>query len=94
MIVLLSGYQVLLFAERLALPGSVPRVPRTPVFWIVWVASACSLVAIVYVPSLAHLFRVAMPAAARVTTAMVIGVASVAWRLIPRLARRGEAGSS
>ncbi len=83
LIVMLSGYQVLLFAERLALPGTVPRLPRTPVFWIVWVASALSLIAMLRVPSLAALFRVAVPTAAQIATAAAIGVVSVAWRLIP-----------
>jgi Ca2+-transporting ATPase len=87
LIALLSGYEVLLFAERLALPGALPRIPRTSVFWIVWVASALSVVAILRVPSLAGVFRVAMPAATHITIAAGAGVASVAWRLIPQLMR-------
>jgi len=84
LIVLLAGYQVLLFAERLALPGSVPRVPRTLVFWTVWVMAALSLVAILSVPAMAHLFRVELPTRADVASAVFIGVLSVTWRLILR----------
>ena len=60
LVVLLAGYQTLLFAERLALPElSVTRIPRTPVFWTVWCAAALSLVAICTLPAVAHAFRVA-----------------------------------
>jgi Ca2+-transporting ATPase len=84
LIVLLAGYQMLLFAERLALPGLVPRVPRTRVFWVVWVASAFSLGTMLTVPSIAQLFRVAAPPPGQAVVAMVIGVASVGWRLLRR----------
>jgi P-type Ca2+ transporter type 2C len=83
LVVLLSGYQVLLFAERLSLPGSVPRIPRTPMFWLVWIASALSLIAILRVPPLAEVFRVTMPTGAQMTAAVILGALSVAWRLIP-----------
>jgi hypothetical protein len=83
LIVLLAGYQVLLFVERLALPGLTPRIPRTPVFWIVWVASALSLAAMLCVPSLAQLFRVAMPPVDQIAITAAIGAGSIAWRLIP-----------
>jgi Ca2+-transporting ATPase len=83
LIVLLSGYQVLLFAERLSLAGTVSRIPRTAVFWIVWIASAFSLVAMLWVPALADMFRVMRPTVTRITVAALIGVAAVAWRLVP-----------
>jgi Ca2+-transporting ATPase len=86
--VLIAGYQILLFAERLALPGSLPRVPRTLVFWTVWVASACSLWVILTVPSVAQLFKVAVPPTAAIMSAALIGTLSVAWRLIPRPSHR------
>jgi len=83
LVVLLSGYQMLVFAERLSLPAlHVDAVPRTGVFWTVWCASALSLVAILYVPALARTFRVAPPDAAQVLVAMAIGVAVVAWRFV------------
>ena len=85
LIVLLAGYQTLLFVERLALPGSIPRMPRTPIFWTIWMASTLSLVVILAVPTVAHLFRVAMPNTADIVSAVFIGVVSVAWRLLPRL---------
>ena len=47
LIVLIAGYQTLVFAERLALPAlAVERIPRTLVFWTVWAASAVSLLLI------------------------------------------------
>ena len=92
MIVLLAGYEILLFAERLALPGSVPRIPRTLVFWTVWIASGLSLAVILHVPSIARLFRVALPATPDIASAVAIGVLSVAWRLVPRSTRGGQAG--
>jgi Ca2+-transporting ATPase len=82
LIVLLAGYQVLLFAERLALPGSVPRIPRTSVFWIVWAASALSFVAILSVPSITDLFRVALPSQLGIVSAVFTGILCVIWRLI------------
>jgi Ca2+-transporting ATPase len=90
LIVLLAGYQVLLFAERLALPGSVRRIPRTPVFWIVWVASAISFVVILSVPSVAELFRVALPSRLGIVSAAFTGIVCVIWRLIMDSARAGE----
>jgi Ca2+-transporting ATPase len=83
LITLLAGYQTLLFAERLAFPGSLPRLPRTPVFWTVWIASAVSLVAMISVPSIAHLVRVALPTSTGMASAVSVGVLSVAWRFIP-----------
>jgi Ca2+-transporting ATPase len=90
LIVLLAGYQVLLFAERLALPGSLPRIPRTPVFWAVWVASALSLVVVLSVPSIAELFRIALPSRIGIVPAVFIGVLCVAWRLITGPTRSGQ----
>jgi len=92
LIALLAGYQVLLFAERLALPGVVPRIPRTPLFWTVWIASALSLGVMLTVPSVAHLFRVALPAGEQIIAAAFIGASAVAWRLIPRLSFRDTRG--
>jgi len=48
-------------------------------------ASTLSLVVILAVPTVAHLFRVAMPNTADIVSAVFIGVVSVAWRLLPRL---------
>ena len=85
LIVLLAGYQILIFAERLALPAlAVELVPRTLVFWVVWCASAISLVVILYVPAAAQMFRVEPPGGAHVSAAIVLGVMAVAWRLILR----------
>jgi Ca2+-transporting ATPase len=84
LIVLLAGYETLLFAERLAEPRSAPRIPRTPVFWTVWVASGLSLVVILFVPALAHLFSVELPTRGSFIAAAAVGVLSVAWRLLPR----------
>jgi len=91
LIVLVAGYQTLLFAERVTLPGSVSRVPRTPVFWTVWVASGLSLGVILTVPSLEHLFRVALPTRGLITAAAIVGVLSIAWRFIPRSIGSGAA---
>jgi P-type Ca2+ transporter type 2C len=91
LITLLAGYQILLFAERLAPPAAVPRIPRTRVFWTVWIASALSLGVILVVPSVAHLFRVALPARTDMFAAALIGASSVAWRLIPRVSSRRPA---
>jgi Ca2+-transporting ATPase len=83
LIVLLSGYQILIFAERLALPAlTVDRIPRTPVFWTIWCAAAVSLLVILYVPAVAQMFRVARPAGIHASAALVLGVLAVAWRLI------------
>jgi Ca2+-transporting ATPase len=88
LIVLLAGYQLLIFAERLALPAAaVDPIPRTRVFWTVWCASALSLLVILYVPAAAQMFRVERPGGAAVLAAVGVGVMAVGWRLI--LSRRG-----
>ena len=87
LVVLLAGYQMLLFAERLALSESVARIPRTPMFWTVWSAAALSLVVILYVPSVAQLFKVALPAPSPMASAAILGVLSVGWRLLPGISR-------
>jgi Ca2+-transporting ATPase len=85
LIVLLSGYQVLIFAERLALPSlAVDRIPRTRVFWIVWCASALSLLLILYVPAAAQMFRIAPPSGVQLFGAVLLGVLAVGWRLLLR----------
>jgi Ca2+-transporting ATPase len=81
LLVLLAGYQALVFVERLALSRSVSRVPRTWTFWLVWLASAISAAAILGVPVLATLFRVEMPDGVHTAAAALIGVAAIAWRL-------------
>lgn len=82
LIVLLAGYQILMFAERLALPAlAVDPIPRTLIFWSVWCASALSLVVILYVPVAAQLFRVEQPPMLLVSAAIVSGVLAVGWRL-------------
>ena len=87
LIVLLAGYQTLIFAERLALPAlAVERIPRTFVFWTVWTASALSLLVILYIPTAAHMFRVEAPPGGHVVVAILLGVPSVGWRLLPRTA--------
>lgn len=90
LIVLIAGYQVLLFAERLALGGSLPRVPRTATFWTVWVLSGASLAVMLSVPSIAALVRVALPSRAAIISAVFLGVGSVAWRLTLRGVRARE----
>jgi Ca2+-transporting ATPase len=85
LIVLLAGYQTLVFAERLALPAlAVERIPRTLVFWTVWAASAVSLLMILYVPVAARAFRVEPPSGAQAAVAILLGVVAVGWRLIVR----------
>jgi Ca2+-transporting ATPase len=92
LVVLLAGYQTLIFAERLSLPElSMKAIPRTWLFWTVWCAAALSVVAILYVPALARLFRVVPPAGAQVPAAIVLGVLAVGWRLIRRQRRPHEA---
>jgi Ca2+-transporting ATPase len=82
LIVLLAGYQTLIFAERLALPGlAVDPVPRTLVFWTVWMASGASLLLILYVPAAAQMFRVEPPPAAPGVVAILLGMLTVVWRL-------------
>jgi P-type Ca2+ transporter type 2C len=86
LIVLHAGYQTLVFAERLALPGlDVDPVPKTPIFWTVWALSAASLPAVLCVPAIADLFRVSPPPLVSALVAAVVGVGSVVWRLaLPR----------
>jgi hypothetical protein len=80
----MAGYQTLIFTERLALPDSeIPRIPRTLVFWGVWSATTLSLAVVLYVPFMATLFRVSPLDVAQLSTAVVLGVAVVAWRLVP-----------
>ena len=89
LIVLIAGYQTLVFAERLALPTlAVERIPRTLVFWTVWAASAVSLLLIIYVPAAAGMFRVEPPSGAHAAVAVLLGVLAVGWRLIVRTRRR------
>ena len=89
LIVLIGGYQTLVFAERLALPTlAVERIPRTLVFWTVWAASAVSLLLIIYVPAAAGMFRVEPPSGAHAAVAVLLGVLAVGWRLIVRTRRR------
>jgi Ca2+-transporting ATPase len=81
LIVLLTGYQTLIFAERLALPAlAVDRVPRTLVFWTVWMASGASLFLILYVPAAAQMFRVEPPPAVPGLAAILLGALAVVWR--------------
>jgi P-type Ca2+ transporter type 2C len=87
LIVLIAGYQTLVFAERLALPAlAVERIPRTLVFWTVWAASAVSLVLILYFPAAAQMFRVEHPPGVHVSVAILLGVLAVGWRLLLRTA--------
>jgi Ca2+-transporting ATPase len=95
LIALIAGYEVLIFAERLALPATiVERIPRTIVFWAIWGASAVSVLMIVYLPAAARMFRVDPPGPAHVLTAVVLGVLTVGWRLMagPRAARSAHLG--
>jgi len=82
LIVLLSGYQMLVFAERLALPGTADIVPRTRVFWSVWIISTLSAIAIFSWPFLAQLFRIAPPTRSELAWAAITGVASIGWRFL------------
>jgi Ca2+-transporting ATPase len=87
LIVLIAGYQTLVFAERLALPTlAVERIPRTLVFWTVWAASAGSLLLILYIPAAAQMFRVEHPGGVHVAVAILLGVLAVGWRLLLRTA--------
>ena len=84
LIALIAGYQVLVLAERLALPTRAMSVlPRTRVFWIAWCATALSVIALLYVPALSDMFKVERSAAAPALGAMLTGVLSVGWRLMP-----------
>ncbi len=81
LIVLLAGYQTLIFAERLALPAlGVVRVPRTLVFWTVWMASGASLFLIFYIPAAAQMFRVEPPPGVQGVVAILLGALAVGWR--------------
>ena len=83
LVVLLAGYQMLMFAERRALPAlAVDPMPRTLLFWGVWCASALSLVVILYVPAAARMFRVELPPGGQVLAAIMVGVLAVGWRLV------------
>jgi len=84
LVVLLAGYETLLFAERLALPESVALVPRTPVFWTVWGATALSLIVMLFVTPVAQAFRLAPPSRGAIGVAVIVGILSVAWRLTTR----------
>jgi Ca2+-transporting ATPase len=89
LIVLLAGYQILMLAERLALPAlAVDLIPRTLVFWGIWCASAFSLLVMLYVPAAAQLFRVEQPPGGHVSAAIVLGALAVGWRLVGSRKRR------
>jgi len=95
LITLLAGYQALMFAERVALSRPpVNVIPRTTVFWTVWSVAALSLVAILFIPSAAHLFRIELPAGPQALIATVLGVLSVAWRLLVTALRDPPASSA
>lgn len=88
LIVLFAGYQTLIVAERLALhEPSMPLMPRTRVFWGVWCATALNVIAVLYLPYLARLFRVTAPPATDVAGAIVVGTTAVGWRLVLRTRR-------
>ena len=91
LIVMLAGYQTLIFAERLALPElSVKSIPRSRLFWTVWWATTLSLPVILWVPAVAQLFRVVPPGGAKASTAIVLGVLAVGWRLLLGRSSRPE----
>ncbi len=91
LITMLAGYQVLMFAERLSLPGqAVDRIPRTRVFWGVWCASALSLALVFWIDAAADLFRVAVPAWRDIGLAVGLGVLSVGWRLVQPASARSS----
>jgi len=93
LIVLLAGYQTLMFAERLALPElSLRPIPRSRLFWVVWCAATLSLPVILWVPVVAQLFRVALPGGAEIATAIGLGVVAVGWRLLPGRRSRPSTG--
>jgi Ca2+-transporting ATPase len=82
LVVLLAGYQTLMFAERVALPGlAVNLLPGTRVFWAVWTASLLSLVVLLSVDVVAATFRVSVPEGRYLVAAVAAGVLSVGWRL-------------
>ncbi len=83
LIVLLAGYQTLIFAERLALPELTLRsIPQSGLFWTVWWVTTLSLPVILWVPPVARLFRVVPPGAAQVSMAIVLGIVAVGWRVL------------
>lgn len=85
LVVLMAGYQTLVFAERMALPKmKLPLVPRSGLFWGVWTVSALSLIAMLMIPGAAALFRVTPLPASTLGWAVAVGVAAVAWRLVLR----------
>ena len=87
LIVLIAGYQTLVFAERLALPAlAVERIPGRSSSGRSGPASAASLVAILYIPAAAQMFRVEHPAGVHVAVAILLGVLAVGWRLLLRTA--------
>jgi P-type Ca2+ transporter type 2C len=95
LVVLLAGYQVLMFAERLALPAlAVDPLPRTRVFWVVWSASALSLVVILSLDVVAETFRVSMPDGKPLAAAIAVGVLSVGWRLLLTTQRNATSNST
>lgn len=84
LIALVSGYQVLVFVERLALPHpELTAVPRGLTFWVVWAATALSLLAMLTWPSAAALFKVAPPSAVNIAGAALVGAVAVGWRFMP-----------
>ena len=88
LIVLVAGYQMLVFVERLALHGrGVSRIPRTRTFWTVWLSVTASMAVVIYAPAVATLFRVQAAAPGASAAAAALGVAAVAWRLTPGLGR-------
>jgi Ca2+-transporting ATPase len=90
LVVLVAGYQVLMFVERLALPALVvDPIPRTRAFWSVWCATALSLLVILHVDVVADTFRVAVPPGMDVTAAILLGVVSVGWRVISVSSKHG-----
>lgn len=89
-IALISGYQVLVMVERIALRRPTHLLPRTRLFWILWFATAASVVAIVYVPVAAELFRVEPPAPTEAMLAAAMGLTAVAWRLTPGVRTRAR----
>jgi Ca2+-transporting ATPase len=83
LVVLLAGYQTLIFAERLALPAlALEAIPRTPVFWTVWCGTTLSLAGVLYLPPVARMFRVEPPAETQLLTAVIVGALVVGWRLV------------
>ncbi|HKT80111.1 MAG TPA: cation-translocating P-type ATPase [Vicinamibacterales bacterium] len=86
LIALTAGYQMLVVAERIALQPHMELVPRTALFWILWIATGASVAGGIYFPAGALLFHTEPPAASTALLAMSMGLATVAWRLVPRVA--------